>query len=48
MKAGKGAGVKTCVLVRTGKAVSEESEKSADILINSVADLPALIKKLKK
>ncbi|UXN36668.1 D-glycero-beta-D-manno-heptose 1,7-bisphosphate 7-phosphatase [Avibacterium paragallinarum] len=48
MQAGKGAGVKTCVLVRTGKAVTEESEKSADIVINSVADLPALIKKLKK
>ncbi|MCW9711078.1 D-glycero-beta-D-manno-heptose 1,7-bisphosphate 7-phosphatase [Avibacterium sp. 21-586] len=48
MQAGKRAGVKTCVLVRTGKTVTEESEKSADIVINSVADLPGLIKKLKK
>lgn len=48
MQAGKGANVKTCVLVRTGKAVTKESELAADYVIESVANLPKLIKEMKK
>lgn len=43
--AGKAAGVGTTVLVRTGKAVTEEGEKAADWVISSLAALPDLIKK---
>ncbi|MEM6051232.1 D-glycero-beta-D-manno-heptose 1,7-bisphosphate 7-phosphatase [Erwinia sp. P7711] len=44
MLAGKAAGVGTKVLVRSGKPVTEEGEKAADWVINSLADLPARIK----
>lgn len=44
MLAGKAAGVGKKVLVRSGKPVTEEGEKAADWVINSLADLPARIK----
>lgn len=40
MLAGKNAGVKTNILVRTGKPVTEEAEQAADHVIDSLADLP--------
>lgn len=42
--AGKAAGVGINVLVRSGKPVTEEGEKAADWVINSLVDLPARIK----
>ena len=47
MRAAAAANVGTKVLVRTGKPVTEEAEKAADWVINSLADLPAAIKKQK-
>jgi len=44
MLAGKAAGVGIKVLVRSGKPITEEGEKAADWVINSLADLPARIK----
>ncbi|QEW33476.1 D-glycero-beta-D-manno-heptose 1,7-bisphosphate 7-phosphatase [Erwinia billingiae] len=44
MLAGKAAGVGKKVLVRSGKPITEEGEKAADWVINSLADLPARIK----
>ncbi|WP_428943982.1 D-glycero-beta-D-manno-heptose 1,7-bisphosphate 7-phosphatase [Pantoea sp. FN060301] len=43
--AGKAAGVGKNVLVRSGKPVTEEGENAADWVIDSLADLPARIKK---
>jgi len=48
MQAAAAAKVANKVLVRTGKAVTAEAESAADWVINSLADLPGLIKKLKK
>ena len=48
MQAGKAAEVGTKVLVRTGKPVTPEAENAADWVINSLADLPAAIKKQQK
>lgn len=45
MQAARAAGVGTCVLVRTGKPVTAESEAAADKVINSLASLPDLLKK---
>ena len=45
MQAALAAGVGTKVLVRTGKPVTEESEAAADWVIDSLADLPARLKK---
>ena len=47
MQAAAAANVGMKVLVRTGKPVTEEAEKAADWVINSLADLPAAIKKQK-
>ena len=47
MIAGKSAGIKTNVLVRSGKPISEDGEKLADHVIDSITDVVALIKKLK-
>ncbi|WP_052285372.1 D-glycero-beta-D-manno-heptose 1,7-bisphosphate 7-phosphatase [Kluyvera genomosp. 1] len=47
MQAAAAANVGTKVLVRTGKPVTEDAEKAADWVINSLADLPAAIKKQK-
>lgn len=44
MLAGKAAEVDTRVLVRSGKAVTEQSSAAADWLIDSLAALPASIK----
>ncbi|WP_406706076.1 D-glycero-beta-D-manno-heptose 1,7-bisphosphate 7-phosphatase [Sodalis sp.] len=44
MLAGKAAGVGTRVLVRSGKAVTEQSSAAADWVIDSLAALPAAIK----
>ncbi|MGC7559933.1 D-glycero-beta-D-manno-heptose 1,7-bisphosphate 7-phosphatase [Pasteurella sp. PK-2025] len=46
--AAKGAKVKYTVLVKTGKPVTEEGEKQADYVLASIADLPDLIRRLKK
>ncbi|EMQ4857233.1 D-glycero-beta-D-manno-heptose 1,7-bisphosphate 7-phosphatase [Morganella morganii] len=48
MLAGRAAEVGTTVLVRTGKPVTEDAEAAADIVINSIADLPALLKPVQK
>ncbi|MGC6248791.1 D-glycero-beta-D-manno-heptose 1,7-bisphosphate 7-phosphatase [Bisgaard Taxon 45] len=45
--AGKGAKIKHTVLVKTGKPITEEGVKQADYLLESIADLPNLIKGLK-
>lgn len=47
LKAGIGAQVKTKVLVRTGKAVTEEGEQLADYVLDSVVDLPRILKRVK-
>lgn len=48
MLAGRAAEVGTTVLVRTGKPVTKDAEAAADIVINSIADLPALLKPVQK
>ncbi|WP_213715245.1 D-glycero-beta-D-manno-heptose 1,7-bisphosphate 7-phosphatase [Cedecea lapagei] len=48
MQAGAAAMVGTKVLVRTGKPVTEAGETAADVVINSLADLPKLIKQRQK
>jgi D-glycero-D-manno-heptose 1,7-bisphosphate phosphatase len=45
MQAAQAAGVGTKVLVRSGKPVTTEGEAAADWVINSLAELPARIKK---
>ncbi|OOF82686.1 D-glycero-beta-D-manno-heptose-1,7-bisphosphate 7-phosphatase [Rodentibacter ratti] len=44
LKAGIGAKVKTNVLVRTGKAITEEGEAMADYLLDSIVELPRVLK----
>ncbi|QPB43696.1 D-glycero-beta-D-manno-heptose 1,7-bisphosphate 7-phosphatase [Rodentibacter haemolyticus] len=44
LKAGIGAMVKTNVLVRTGKAITEEGERLADYVLDSLIDLPRILK----
>ena len=48
MQAAAAANVGTKVLVRTGKPVTPEAENAADLVINSLADLPLAIKKQQK
>ena len=48
LKAGIGAKVKMNVLVRTGKPVTEEGERVADYVLDSIVDLPRIVKRLKK
>nr|WP_256548407.1 D-glycero-beta-D-manno-heptose 1,7-bisphosphate 7-phosphatase [Xenorhabdus bovienii] len=48
MLAANAANVGTKVLVRTGKAVTEAVEQTADLVINSLADLPDAIKNRQK
>ncbi|MGL4861400.1 MAG: D-glycero-beta-D-manno-heptose 1,7-bisphosphate 7-phosphatase [Enterobacteriaceae bacterium] len=43
LQAGRAAGVGTTVLVKTGKPVTDMAQQTADIVIESLADLPALI-----
>lgn len=45
MQAAIAAGVGTKVLVQTGKPVTEQGEKLADLVLNSLADLPEAIRK---
>ncbi|QIQ20655.1 D-glycero-beta-D-manno-heptose 1,7-bisphosphate 7-phosphatase [Zophobihabitans entericus] len=44
LRAGRSAGVKRTVLVKTGDAITPEAESEADWIIDSLADLPAKIK----
>lgn len=46
MQAAAAAGVAHKILVRTGKEVNQLSQDSADQVIDSLADLPKLVKKL--
>lgn len=48
MQAGLAAGVGYKVLVKTGKPVTKEGERIADIVISSLADLPAIIRERNK
>ncbi|MCK9110795.1 D-glycero-beta-D-manno-heptose 1,7-bisphosphate 7-phosphatase [Haemophilus influenzae] len=48
LKAGIGAEVKMNVLVRTGKPVTGEGEGIADYVLDSIVDLPRILKRLKK
>ncbi|MGX8940074.1 D-glycero-beta-D-manno-heptose 1,7-bisphosphate 7-phosphatase [Symbiopectobacterium sp. Eva_TO] len=47
MQAAIAAGVGTKVLVRTGKPITEQGEALADIVIDSLADLPRVIEQRK-
>lgn len=47
LQAGKSAGLKCSVLVKTGKALTEPAVQAADYILDSVADLPALLHQLK-
>ena len=40
MKAAISAGVETRILVRSGKEVTEEAEKLATVVLNSIKDVP--------
>lgn len=48
MQAASAADIGTKVLVRTGKPVTPDAENAADWVLNSLADLPAAIKKQQK
>ncbi|PHM48703.1 D-glycero-beta-D-manno-heptose 1,7-bisphosphate 7-phosphatase [Xenorhabdus miraniensis] len=48
MLAAHDANVGTKILVRTGKPVTEAAEQAADLVINSLADLPNVIKNRQK
>lgn len=48
MQAGRAAKVGTNVLVRSGQAITAEAEACADIVIDSIAQLPAALKSIKK
>ncbi|PHM36885.1 D,D-heptose 1,7-bisphosphate phosphatase [Xenorhabdus mauleonii] len=48
MLAANAANVGIKVLVRTGKPVTEVAEQAADLVINSLADLPKMIKNRQK
>ncbi|OOF44114.1 D-glycero-beta-D-manno-heptose-1,7-bisphosphate 7-phosphatase [Rodentibacter trehalosifermentans] len=44
LRAGMGAKVKTNVLIRTGKSVTEEGIQLADYVLDSIVDLPRILK----
>ncbi|MNR06217.1 D-glycero-beta-D-manno-heptose-1,7-bisphosphate 7-phosphatase [compost metagenome] len=48
MQAATAAGVGTKVLVRTGKPVTPEAESAADMVLNSLAELPKALKAQQK
>ncbi|AFH94865.1 TPA: D-glycero-beta-D-manno-heptose 1,7-bisphosphate 7-phosphatase [Providencia stuartii] len=48
MQAGKAAKVGTTILVKSGEAVSEEAIANADMVIESIAELPKVVKSIKK
>lgn len=45
--AGKSAGIKKNILVRSGKEITDDGLPLADYVLDTIADLPELIKKLK-
>ncbi|EML0362949.1 D-glycero-beta-D-manno-heptose 1,7-bisphosphate 7-phosphatase [Providencia rettgeri] len=48
MLAGKGANVGTTVLVKSGEPVTDEAINNVDLVINSIAELPEALKRIKK
>nr|WP_247605269.1 D-glycero-beta-D-manno-heptose 1,7-bisphosphate 7-phosphatase [Providencia rettgeri] len=48
MLAGKAANVGTTVLVKSGESVTDEAINNADLVINSIAELPEALKRIKK
>ena len=48
IQAGKAAQVGTTILVRSGQELTEEAIASADIVINSIAELPKTLKSINK
>ncbi|EHZ6870354.1 D-glycero-beta-D-manno-heptose 1,7-bisphosphate 7-phosphatase [Providencia rettgeri] len=48
MLAGKAAKVGTTILVKSGEPVTDEAINNADIVINSIAELPETLKRIKK
>jgi D-glycero-D-manno-heptose 1,7-bisphosphate phosphatase len=47
MMAAEAAGVGTKILVRTGKTITEQGETLADVVLNSIANVPAYIAEYK-
>ncbi|HBO37114.1 MAG TPA: D-glycero-beta-D-manno-heptose-1,7-bisphosphate 7-phosphatase [Pasteurellaceae bacterium] len=47
LQAGIGAKVQYNILVKTGKPVTEEGTQLADYILDSIADLPQLVKRVK-
>ena len=47
IKAGISAGVKINVLVKTGKAITDEGESLANYVLDSIAGLPAILRKIR-
>ncbi len=48
MRAALAAGVTTCILVRTGKAIDEASEQLATVVLDSIADVPRYLQQQQK
>ncbi len=48
MQAGKAAQVGTTILVKSGEPVTDDAIANADIVINSIAELPEALKRIKK
>ncbi|EMN4128893.1 MULTISPECIES: D-glycero-beta-D-manno-heptose 1,7-bisphosphate 7-phosphatase [Providencia] len=48
MQAGRAAKVGTTILVRSGEEVTEEAISNADMVIDSIAELPQIVKNIKK
>ncbi len=47
MQAASGAGVGCKILVRSGKAVTEQAQQLADVVLDSIADVPAYLTQAK-
>ena len=45
IQAGKAAKIKTTILVKTGKPITEDGKQLADTILDSIADLPGYLKK---
>nr|ELR5113229.1 D-glycero-beta-D-manno-heptose 1,7-bisphosphate 7-phosphatase [Providencia stuartii] len=48
MQAGKAANVGTTILVKSGETVTDEAIAAADLVIESIAELPNAVKNIKK
>ncbi|MCI7353466.1 MAG: D-glycero-beta-D-manno-heptose 1,7-bisphosphate 7-phosphatase [[Actinobacillus] rossii] len=48
LQAGIAAKVRSKILVKTGKPITKEGEKIADFVIESLADLPKIVRKMSK